>query len=108
MGYAIIFGVGLLIFLYGMFKDNPLIFFGILIMAGVAEEAKGPQDTYICEGMEGIQIAHNVAKRRWKINKVGSTDGSWFYFDALQNKDKYLHSTDFHKQCKRVAPPYSP
>ena len=98
MGYAIMFGVGLVTFLYGMFKDNPLIFLGIIIMVGVAVDAKGPQDTYTCEGMEGIQIAHNVAKRRWKINKVESTEG----------KDIYLHRNDFHNQCKRVAPPYAP
>jgi len=84
----VIFLVGFVIFIYGMKRDDARLIIGLMIMGlGFATSQKS-YNTYLCDGVEGVQEAHRTGKRRW----------------TLSNGESY-HRIDFYKKCRKVAPP---
>lgn len=88
--FCIFFLMSLATFMYGLLRDDIRILIGFFMMylcvASVSEMQE--YNTYICEGIDGIQTARTTSKKRW----------------TLSNGESY-HTIDFHKKCKRTNPP---
>jgi len=88
VAFWIFFSLSLLTILYGFIHDDARIIIGIA-MASICLASVAPDNnTYICDGIEGMVEANRTQTKRW----------------TLSNGD-HLHSTDFHKKCKRVLLP---